>query len=167
MSIYEAYWREFVDVKIAEQYFSLYENHSQRCLWMINALCMIFSFTGVISWATSTLPAFWSVPIVLGSQIISVLQPLYPYSERLYAAKCIHKEYATLSLAAEQIVNGYLYGGMEEACLLNALERAQNESHDIESKFCSASLFPQKKKLHQQAEMNVLQYLTVHFNLGA
>lgn len=166
MTIYDSYWRKFVDIKIAEQYFSLYANHSQKRLWFINALCMIFSFTGVISWATSFLPPSWSVFIVLGSQVVSVLQPLYPYGQRLYAAQCIHREYASLSLSTEQTLNGYIYGEIDDTRLLFALENAQKESHDIEGKFCSVNLFPQKKILHKQAENIVLQYLNVHFNLG-
>ena len=166
MTLYESYWRIFVDIKIAEQYFSLYADHSQKRLWFINALCMIFSFTGVISWISSTLPPSWSVIIVLGSQVISVLQPLYPYSQRLYASQCIHREYANLSLSAEQTLNGYLYGAIEDTQLLSALEDAQNLSFDIENKFCSVNLFPQKKHLHKKAEERVMQYLNVHFNLG-
>lgn len=166
MSIYEAYWRKFIDIKIAEQYFSLYANHSQRRLWFINGLCMVVSFTGVASWISSYLTPFWSAFIVLVSQIVSVLQPLYPYSQRLYAAQCIHREYANLALTAEQTLNGYLYGEIKEKELLSKLEHVQTESHDIESRFCSVNLFPPKKRLHKKSEHKTMQYLTVHFNLG-
>lgn len=165
MSALEAYWRKFVDIKIAEQYFSQYANHSQHRLWIINGLCMVFSFTGVISWITSYLTPFWSATIVLVSQIVSVLQPLYPYSQRLYAAQCIHKEYSNLALSAEQKLNGYLYGDVKDADLLPALESLQNESHDIEGKFCSVTLFPQNMGLHNKAQTDTMRYLTNHFNL--
>ena len=166
MSIYEVYWRNFVDIKIAEQYFSLYASHSKHRIWVIDAICMIFSFTGIISLANNYCPKALASLIIIGSQIVSVLQPLYPYSQRLYAAQCIYKEYAALALSAEQTVNGYLYGNIKDDDLLPALERAQLESNNIENKFCSVDLFPKKNRLHKEAEKAVIQYLTVHFNLG-
>lgn len=166
MPIYEVYWRNFVDIKIAEQYFSLYASHSKCRILMIDALCMIFSFTGIISLVNNYCPTVWSSLIILSSQIVSVLQPLYPYSQRLYAAQCIYREYSNLALIAEQTVNGYLYGNIEESDLLPALEHAQSESNDIESRFCSVDLFPKKNRLHKAAEKSVMQYLTVHFDLG-
>lgn len=166
MTIFESYWRNFVDIKIAEQYFTLYAKHSKHRLMIIDALCMIFSLTGVISLINSYCSPFLSTVIILGSQIISVLQPLYPYSQRLYASQCIYREYAALALTAEQTVNGYLYGDVKEDELLPALKKAQRESLDIETKFCSVDLFSQKKRLHKASEKAVMQYLTVHFNLG-
>lgn len=165
-SIFEAYWRNFVDIKIAEQYFSLYASHSQHRLWVINALCMIFSFTGVASWESSYCPPVLSALIILSSQVVSVLQPLYPYSQRLYAAQCIYKEYTNLALLSEQTVNGYLYGDIKDDNLLTLLEYAQQESNDIDNRFCSVNLFPKNARIHKAAEKSVSQYLTVHFNLG-
>lgn len=165
-SIYEAYWRSFVDIKIAEQYFSLYASHSQHRLWVINAFCMIFSFTGVVSWVNSYCPPVLSALIILTSQVVCVLQPLYPYSQRLYASQCIYKEYTNLALLSEQTVNGYLYGNIKDDNLLTSLEYAQRESNDIENRFCSVNLFPQNSRIHKTAEKSALQYLTVHFNLG-
>ena len=166
MTILESYWRAFVDIKIAEQYFSLYASHSQHRLWIINALCMIFSFTGIVSWATSYLPPTLSALIILGSQIVSVLQPLYPYSQRLYAAQCIYKEYSNLALLTEQKINGHLYGTVKDDDLLPALESAQRESNDIENRYCSVDLFPQKRMLHKTAQKRVTQYLAIHFGSG-
>lgn len=166
MSIFEAYWREFVDIKIAEQYFSLYANHSKHRIWVIDALCLISSLTGVITLANNYLSKVCSSVIILAPQIVSVLQPLYPYNQRLYAAQYIYQEYATLALTAEQTINGYLYGNIKDNDLLPALTQAQLESNNIESKFCSVDLFPKKKRLHKAAEKAVTQYLTIHFNLG-
>ena len=166
MTILESYWRTFVDIKIAEQYFSLYAIHSKRRLWAIDALCMIFSLTGIVSLINSYCSLFLSAVIILGSQIVSALQPLYPYSQRLYAAQCIYSEYTSLALTAEQTVNGYFYGNIKDDDLLPALERAQRERTDIDGKFCSVDLFPQKKRIHKAAEKATMQYLAVHFNLG-
>lgn len=166
MPIYEVYWRNFVDIKIAEQYFSLYASHSKYHILVIDAICMIFSLTGIISLVNNYCPTVVSSLIILSSQIVSVLQPLYPYSQRLYAAQCIYREYSNLALITEQTVNGYLYGNIEESDLLPALERAQSESNDIENKFCSVDLFPKNIRLHKAAEKSVMQYLNVHFDLG-
>lgn len=159
----EAYWRKFIDIKIAEEYFFLYGLHSRNCLIAINVFCFAVSCTGIAAWFNHLNPTLSSI-IVLIAQLVSILQTFYPYSERLYAAKLIHNEYKQQALIAEQTFNRYLYGGLKGEDLLSALKRLMNNTANIEDKFCSPDTFSRNKRLHSIAEQNVEKYLKIHFN---
>lgn len=160
----EAYWRKFIDIKIAEEYFFLYGLHSRNWLIAINVFCLAVSCTGIAAWFNNLNPAFSSI-IVLVAQLVSIFQTFYPYGERLYAAKLIYNEYKQQALTAEQTFNSYLYGNLKGEELLPALERLMNDTATIEDKFCSPDTFSRNKRLHSIAQRNVEKYLKVHFNM--
>lgn len=162
----EAYWRQLVDIKIAEQYFLLYAHRSGCQVWAINALCLIMSGTGIVGWFTENISPLPSSLIILAAQIICILQPIYPFSDRLFAANCICKEYAQQALIAEQKMNHILYGTYDTDELLIMLEELQNSISVIEDKFASPSLFPQSTRLHKKAQKNAAKYLEAHFHTG-
>lgn len=162
----DTYWNNLLDFKIAAQYFQLYANQSNRCQVLLSALCMIFSFTGVITWVNSTFPPSISILAVLASQVISVLQPLYPFGNRIYAAQYIYREYDKLALGAEQTLNGFYFGNINEKQLISRLKTFQDIANEIESKYGDATLFPPKKRLHKLAQTQASDYLRSHFNLG-
>lgn len=159
----EAYWRKFIDLKIAEEYFFLYGIHSRNRLIAINVFCLAVSCTGIVAWFNDLNPMLSSF-IVLAAQLVSIFQTFYPYSERLYASKLIYNEYKQCALAAEQTFNRYLYGDLKGEELLPALKRLVNNTKDIEDKFCSPDTFSRNKRLHSIAQKNVENYLKIHFN---
>ena len=161
--MFEHYYREYIDVKIAEQYYLLYIHHSKRRLLFINAICLIMSFTGVATWVSESFHPYVAGLIILVSQIISVLQPLYPYADRVYAANCIFNELSALSVEAEQTVQRYLFDLIKESDIPDELLSFQNRFSSIESKFAASDLFPPKKGLHKKAEKATQQYLKIHF----
>lgn len=163
--MYKTYWREFVDALVAEQYYLLYIHHSKRRLMVINAICLIMSFTGVATWVSNIFDPRISSLIILVSQIISVLQPLYPYADRVHAANCILDELRPLTLEAEQIIQGYLFDLKKECDLFDELVSFQNRFSSIQPKFASSDLFPPKKGLHKRAEKATTQYLRIHFEI--
>lgn len=159
----EAYWRKFVDIKIAEEYFFLYGLHSRNRLIAVNVFCLAVSCTGVAAWLNNWNPALSSA-FVLAAQLVSIFQTFYPYCERLYASKLIYSEYKQQALVAEQTLNRYLYGNLEEAKLHPALERLMANTTSIEDRFCNPDTFRRNKRLHRIAEKNVEKYLKIHFN---
>ena len=162
---YELYWSKFVDLKIATYYYAQYIHHSNHRVIAINATCMIVSFTSVIAFVSSLLPPLWSGLILLASQVVSVLQPLYPYSNRLYASKCIYLELSSLERTAEAALNSYLCGAELENSLNTVWEQLRDFS-TIEEKFASPDLFPAKLRLHHKAERETQKYIDIHYNKG-
>ena len=161
--MFERYYREYVDVKIAEQYYLFYIHHSKRRLLLINAVCLIMSFTGVATWVSDFFNPYIAGLIILISQIISVLQPLYPYADRVYAANCIFNELHPLVLDTEQTIQNYLFDSIDESALPEKLFSLQNRFSSIEPKFAAADLFPQKRGLHKKAQKATQQYLKIHY----
>lgn len=160
----EAYWRQFIDIKIAEEYFFLYIHHSNLRVFALNAICLTVSCSGVVAWLTNYLHPLLSSIIVLIAQIVSILQPLYPYSDRLYASELIYREYKHQALIAEQTLNHYLFGQLDETELSAKLDQLQLSIDGIEEKFCGPKTFTQNKRLHKVAQQHVAQYIDVHFN---
>lgn len=160
----DAYWRQFIDIKIAEEYFFLYIHHSRRRVFALNALCLAVSCSGVFAWFANYLHPLLSSLIVLIAQIVSILQPLYPYSDRLYASDLIYREYKHQALLAEQTINHFLFGQLDEAEFSAKLDQLQLDIDGIVDKFCNPKTFPQNKRLHQVAQQHVTQYIDVHFN---
>ena len=161
----EAYWRQFIDTKIAEEYFFLYGHHSRNRIIAINVFCLAVSCTGIVA-GLNNLNPFFSSFIVLSAQFASIFQAFYPYGERLYASKLIYNEYKQQALVAEQTFNNYLYGDMEQSKLGPALKQLMNNTSNIEAKYCSPDTFRRNKRLHSIAEKNVEKYLQIHFNSG-
>lgn len=162
----EVLWRLFIDAKIAEYYFLAYARRSNFYLFLLNAICLIASFSGIGAWLTNNLPPLQSSLIVLASQILCALQPLYPFSKRLYAADCIYNAYGDASLRAEQLLNRVLYGPLDPQEVPTQVEALQVEISSIEGKFSSASDFPQNMGFHKKAERAAMQYLNTHFSTG-
>lgn len=160
----ETYWRQFIDIKIAEEYFFLYIHHSNLRVFALNAICLTASCYGVVVWFTNYFPPLLSGIIVLIAQIVSILQPLYPYSDRLYASELIYREYKHQALIAEQTLNHFLFGRLDETEFSAKFDQIQLNIGVIEEKFCGPKTFAQNKRLHKVAQQHVEQYIDVHFN---
>lgn len=163
---YSSYWAKFLDAKIAEEYYFLYIHQSKVYLWVINAICMVTSFTGLVALLKDYLPNLLSSIIILLPQVISLFQPFYPFSDRLYAAKLIHSEYSKLALDAEKNINQYLYGSKSTQDFSKLIVSFQKTLSAVEEKYAPPDLFPRKKGLHKKAQENVTQYINTHFNSG-
>lgn len=166
MAELEPYWRKFVDVKVAEEYYFLYSHLCRRTVWFINAICLVLAGTGVAAWLTERLHPLAAGLLILIVQSVGLLQPLLPYQDRLYASRYLYREYMNLSSEAEKVVTKVILGDAEENFLPENLDRIVSEMEDIEDKFSTSDLFPRNKRLHNKAQKSVLQYLDVHFDLG-
>lgn len=163
----ELFWDLLTELKISEEYFLLYVHHSKRRVVLINAICLIASFTGLVTWFTENLTATQSSLIVIAAQLVSALQPLYPYEKRLYAADCIYKAYTPYAQQAELSYTKYLCGDLSPQQLKQQLNFLQQNTANIKDRFCSPDLFPRKMFLHEEAKFYVKQYLTTHFSSDA
>lgn len=162
----ELCWRIFVDIKVSEYYYFSYVQHSRHCLLVVNIVGLIISCSGIFTWINEYFNAFISSLVILVGQLVSVLQPFYPYSERLYAARHIHLALSKISLDAEQTLNSLIYGKTNEDDAFSRLQQLQKDAATVDEKFASSDTFPHKKHLHKSAEHNAQQYVNVHFNLG-
>lgn len=162
----EVLWRLFVDTKIAEFYFLFYAHRSNLYVFLLNAICSAASFSGIIAWITNNIDPLPASCIILFAQILCALQPLYPFSKRLYAANCIHTAYGETALRAEQLFNRYIYGSLKEKDLPDLVEELQREMAAIEGKLSSPSDFPQNMRFHKRAQDSTLQYIETHFPKG-
>lgn len=162
----DRYWYIFLDIKIAEEYYFQYIHHSKHRIFALNSLAILIACSGVVAWITEYLSPLSASIVLLVAQIISVLQPLYPYGDRAYAATCIYNQIRRLALTAEQTINRVHFGSMDESDLPAAMESLQTSYSSIEENLASPGLFPRKKRLHKSAETSALQYLRSHFDLG-
>ena len=165
--VFGAYWQNFVDLKVAQEYYFLYVHHSKRRSDLINGFCMVMSLTGVVTLVNNYLPELAASLIVLIAQVISILQPLYPFGNRLYASSRIYKGISELTVKAECTINEYLYGShCTEETLSSSLNELQTEFPSIEKRFADSELFPRNKRLHKKAEQNAMTYIQSHFQRG-
>lgn len=164
--VYSAYWQNFVNLKVAQEYYFLYVHHSRQRSNLINGFCMVMSFTGVVTLVNNYLPTLAASLIVLIAQIISILQPLYPFGNRLYASNRIYKGISGLTVKAERTINEYLHGDCTEEMLSSSLTELQAEFPRIEEGFADPELFPHNRRLHKKAEQNVTTYIQSHFWRG-
>ncbi|MBD5151191.1 MAG: hypothetical protein HDT16_01550 [Oscillibacter sp.] len=162
----EGYWQTFVDIKIAEEYYFQYVHHSRHRVGAINVLSLLVTFSGIVTWVNAYLPPLCASIIILFAQILSALQPIYPFGDRLYASQRIYEQMRKLSLTAEQTINQVQFGRMDESDLPASLKELQIAFASIEEDLASPDLFPRNNRLHQKAEDTALQYLKSHFNFG-
>lgn len=164
--MFNAFWRFFVDLKVAEEYYLLHVQRAKRCERWINIFALTGSVAGILSFFSTWFHPATSAVIVLISQFASVIQPFYPFGDRVYAGTCIYKNVFELSLEAEQLINQCLYGNLDESTLFTSLGPMQDDFAKIEQGFASPDLFPRKSRLHKKAQENAAAYINSHFERG-
>lgn len=165
MTELEPYWRKFIDARVAEEYYFLYSHLCRRTVWSINAICLVLTGTGVAAWLTERLHPLAASLLILIVQSVGLLQPLFPFQDRLYASRYLYREYTNLASEAEKAVTNVILGHVEEKSLSEKLNHIVSEMENIEDKFSTSDLFPRNKRLHKRAQKSVLQYVNVHFDL--
>lgn len=157
VAVLENYWRLFFDIKVAVYYYQLYAVKAQNWRRAVSVLCTVSSLACVVSWYQSGLcPLLWG-SLIFASQLVSVLQPLFPYDAQLHSATCI---YAGLKRLARDAENTW-FSFDEETCpdkILEAIKRLSSDFGEIEAQFSSADTFPPNSRLHQKAEAFAMTY---------
>ena len=166
-SIFECFWRVYLDILIAEKYYFLYAQESSYLLFLINLVCLASSLAAVSSFVNenATRSPIPLAGIILFSQIISAIQVLFPYTERFHAARNLNIELSALSLRGKLITDRYRFGKIDDDKLFVEMEKIQQEFQAVENRYAPSDIFPAKKRLHKIAEKDVEQYTKVHFNL--
>lgn len=161
--MFESYWRIYTDILVKETYYSLYAQKTAKQVFAINAICLAFTVSGVVGFLGEVLPAICASAIVVASQIVSAIQVLLPYSDRLYAARQINSELQELSLHAGITVKRYLFDRMTEDELFDDMVWLTTKLNQAENKFAPADLFPWSMRLHEKAQKDALQFIDVHY----
>lgn len=157
----EYYWKKFVDLKVAQEYYLAYSVRSGRIEWGLNALCLVATCSGIAA-IFSDIPVF-GIAVALAAQIVCALQPILPFGKRKETAGYVYREYTGLVSQAEHTLYRVIGGEQPEDSLLGELDSIGNGMEAIEDKFSTSSLFPRNYRLHRQAEKSALQYINIHF----
>lgn len=164
--MYEKFYQLFFEIKLAEEYYLLYVQRSKFWERTINIVACAGSTFGILSFVNDWLPPFVSSLIVLFAQIASVIQPFYPFGDRVYAGHCIYYDLSELTLECEQIINQHIHVGFRNNTLLMIYGCVQDTFLSIEKKYATSDLFPRKDAIHKKAENNAKTYVDVHFSEG-
>lgn len=149
----QKYWDLFVRVKVSEYYYQFYSVNSDRWRTFIQAMCLIASacLSFSISWAVNeSLALLWSL-FILFAQIISTLQPIFPFEDRVHAAENIQKEFSELALLMEQRWI-FFHTETSEQVIRQYFLDYQQIADKIESRYAPQKTFPIKPRLHQRAQ---------------
>lgn len=157
----EYYWKKFVDIKVAQEYYLAYSVRSGRIEWGLNALCLVATCSGIAA-IFSDIPVF-GIAVALAAQIVCALQPILPFGKRKETAGYVYREYTGLVSQAEHTLYRVIGGEQPEDSLLVELDSIGDSMETIEDKYSTSTLFPRNYHLHRRAEKSALQYINIHF----
>lgn len=154
----QQFWQNLVDVTIATFYYQYYAVHASRCRFWVSACCLISSSTFAFSWVYSQEHHMLFSILIFISQLISILQPLFPYSKQIHAAQYIFEDITQLRLDIEMKWMTIDTKTSEEE-LASSLNSFRRQYDQIENRFASAKTFPHKPHLHKKAQNDAKNYL--------
>lgn len=149
-NMYQSFWNKFYDFKLASYYYQLYALHARRGRSIVSALCMLASSALLAQMTQSASFRLGWVVIVFLCQLVSVLQPIFPFEKQYYAACNIYQDVNQLCDKMEAYWRTVSDNTTDKE--LNQEIISFSEQYDkIETRFATADLFPQKKRLFQHA----------------
>ena len=155
--MYQSFWDKFYDTKLASYYFQFYAQTAKNWMTGIYGICILASSALLYNMAQSkSFQPIWAA-IVFLCQLVSTLQPLFPFDKQYHAACYIYED--VNQLASEMEVYWRTISEETSDEELNSKISFFSEKYDrIEYRFASADLFPQREKLLNRARMNTNKY---------
>ena len=162
----DQFFRLYKDIKIAERYYCRYTCSSVIWNNIITGVCLFASAVTISSWAIwKQLPLIWTV-VIAASQVLSALRPLLKSSSRLSAAKYLIPEMSRLldDLSGVWDEMNYVreYSDKE---IHDAIQHYRKCYTDIREKYASSELFPEKQRIHQQAQNDAITFFSVQYDI--
>lgn len=153
----QKYWDMFYDFKVATYYYQFYSVRSRRLKAIISVLCTLSSSAFVVSWyQTGKLHLLWAT-LILISQIISVIQPCFPYEKQYHAACYIHQDVDQLVTKVENTWSLFTQD-TDSKEIHSYMQGYQEEYAKIETRFAQADLFPYNMRILKKAEETATTY---------
>ena len=150
-NMYQSFWNKFYDFKLASYYYQLYALRARRERSIVSALCMLASSALLAQMTQSASFRFGWVVIVFLCQLVSVLQPIFPFEKQYYAACNIYQDVNQLCDKIEAYWRTVSDNTTDEE--LNQKIISFSEQYDkVETRFATADLFPYKKRLFLRAK---------------
>lgn len=162
----DKFWYMIVDFKIAERYYYYYICDSKRWNNIVTGICLLTSAASIATWYIwKQVPALWAI-LIAGAQIVSVLKPLFPFSERLSAGRYIYQDVKKLVIEAESMW-GSDGSDITDNKFRQYLSSFEKRYSDTEDRFSTPDLFPKKKALHDKAQQDAIKYFESRYHTKA
>lgn len=146
------YWDMFNFMKYSEHYYQLYALRCKTISRIISAVCLLASSAFLATLCVSgRFRALWGV-LALACQLISLLQPVFPYGKRLIAANYINQGIRTLLLDVERSWTEIRYYGKTDEEIVPLLAEYRNRYNAVESAYADADTFPYRKRIQDRAQ---------------
>lgn len=161
-------WSALQTLLYRQYYYQKYSVISKRCHNAIKCLCAVAS-SALAFWILGN-PGFTTIGgiIILALQLVALIEPYFPFSDRVLAAEQIHKRISRLVLDAERQWYECFYGVSEisDADRIRAAFGYLRQCDEIEYEFASAGLFPPCPRIQAWAEKQTELYLRRYFQDG-
>ena len=155
--MYQSFWNKFYDTKLASYYYQFYALRARRGRTIVSALCLLASSVFLYQMTQSASFHMVWVIIVFICQLISIIQPLFPFEKQYHSACYIYQDVNQLCDSIEAYWRTVSDSTTDDE--LNQEIISISDQYDrIESRFATADLFPQRKRLFRRAKENTDQY---------
>lgn len=161
----ERFWNQMLDYKYEAYCYYHYSQRDKLYQNILSGLCIVASLGSVSTWLLwQQFPVVWAL-IVAFAQIISALQPLFPFSMRLTASKYILQDLEAMLIDMERDF-GYCGKGISDSEFSELIAKYKKLHAATLLRFCSEIEFPRKAKLSMKAEADLTQYCKIHYKTG-
>ncbi|MBQ7524741.1 MAG: hypothetical protein IJT08_03995 [Alphaproteobacteria bacterium] len=153
LEMYQSFWNTFYDLKLASYYFQFYALKARRLKATVSAICILASSAFLLQMAqSSSFQPVWVV-VVFVCQLVSVLQPIFPYEKQYHAACYIYEDVNQLCAEIEAYWRTISIDTSDED-LNKQIVWFSGKYDTIEDRFATADMFPQRKKIYEKAKKN-------------
>lgn len=148
--MFEIYWSVYFDVVADANYYNLYAVKSKWSQSILSAVCLIASCSSVALWFSSIgLSSVWAI-ILLISQLVMIMHPVFPFEKRIVAANYITKELRELALEMENQILEF-DATTNDKTYTELIREAREKNTAIQFRFADADTFPKSAKLMKKA----------------
>lgn len=156
--MWEKYWLMYYEIKADSCYYQQYAVSSRNLKWLVSALCLFSTSATVYAWFQQFGRAqLWPV-LALVFQVITVLQPLFPYESQNRSACYIAQDLEALLVEIELSLYG-ISGTTTDAEIAGMLSTYRREYEQIVNRFSRADTFTKSRRIMKKAEKEAREFI--------
>lgn len=155
--MYQEFWNLFYDYTFSQFYYQLYFVQAERKRRAVSGICLVASSAFLVSWYQSGEHGLLWALLLFACQLVAVLQPIFSYSEQVFAAKCLYEDLTRLVRDMDEARADFSQE-TTEAEFFEQNKAFRRRFDEIELRFATPALFPESALLARKAKKKTENY---------
>lgn len=164
--IQQLLWQQFYRVSVRSVYLEKLLKSNETIDRRVNIFLAITSSSSIAGWAIwKELAVLWAFVIAL-SQLINAILPHFAYKDRIKSLSGLARDLRQLAISLESKWLDVAAGEVADKEMRKIYTEYLRKEAEFEEKYFHGKSVPEDMKLFEDAESEVLTYLSIHMNGG-